>query len=55
VTGTFAGLVPVGEIDGRVIGALRPVTRHLQEGYADLVDRDITARAEATRSPEADR
>jgi branched-chain amino acid aminotransferase len=55
VTGTFAGLVPVGEIDGRVIGdgTLGPVTRSLQEGYADLVNRDITARAEKSRAQPA--
>lgn len=57
VTGTFAGLVPVGEIDGRVIGdgELGPVTRSLQEGYAALVERDITARAQATPDAGADR
>ena len=57
VTGTFAGLVPVGEIDGRVIGdgRLGPVTRSLQEGYADLVDRDIAARAQATPGAEGAR
>jgi branched-chain amino acid aminotransferase len=45
VTGTFAGIVPVREIDGRVIGdsGPGPVTTRLQERYADLVDRDVAA------------
>jgi branched-subunit amino acid aminotransferase/4-amino-4-deoxychorismate lyase len=46
VTGTFAGLVPVSEVDGRVIGGggRGPVTARLQNGYADLVERDVAAR-----------
>ena len=40
VTGTFAGLVPVGEIDGRIIGDGNrgPLTGRLQGLYARLVD-----------------
>jgi branched-chain amino acid aminotransferase len=51
VTGTFAGLVPVSEVDGRRIGdgGCGPLTRRLQDRYADLVDRDVTARAKASR------
>ncbi|MCA8932406.1 MAG: aminotransferase class IV, partial [Rhodospirillaceae bacterium] len=39
VTGTFAGLVPVVEVDGRVIGsgAGGPITRRLTAAYADLL------------------
>ncbi|MQA03580.1 MAG: aminotransferase class IV [Streptosporangiales bacterium] len=48
VTGTFAGLVPVREVDGRVIGAgsRGPVVERLQRLYADLVTADVAARAE---------
>mgnify|MGYP001124459380 CR=1 FL=1 len=39
VTGTFAGLVPVAEVDGRSIGdpAERPFLARLQQGYRDTV------------------
>lgn len=38
-TGTFAGLAPVGEIDGRVIGTGQrgPMTKRLQELYLALI------------------
>jgi branched-chain amino acid aminotransferase len=41
VTGTFAGVIPVREIDGRVIGegARGPVTARLQEAYRALIER----------------
>lgn len=40
VTGTFAGLIPVIEVDGRVIGdgARGPATRRLQEAYMQLME-----------------
>jgi branched-chain amino acid aminotransferase len=46
VTGTFAGISPVREVDGRVIGTGErgPMVRRLQQGYADLVARDVAAR-----------
>jgi branched-chain amino acid aminotransferase len=45
VTGTFAGLVPVRQVDGREIGTGdRPVLTRLRELYGDLVERDIAAR-----------
>lgn len=51
VTGTFAGLVPVREIDGRVLGsanpAARPVIERLRGGYRSLVRRDIARRTNA--------
>jgi len=39
VTGTFAGLVPVTEVDGRIIGEgdERPVMRRLQSCYRETV------------------
>jgi len=44
-TGTFAGLAPVGDIDGRQIGegARGPVTERLQQLYLALIDRDTSA------------
>ena len=52
VTGTFAGLAPVTEIDGRTIGDGQrgPMTARLQELYLDLIERDVRSRAEATPS-----
>ena len=44
VTGTFAGLVPVREVDGRTIGdpdADRPVIARLRELYAAAVAEDV--------------
>jgi branched-chain amino acid aminotransferase len=42
VTGTFAGLVPVRQIDGRPIGdGDRPTLGRLRELYADAVRRDV--------------
>ena len=44
VTGTFAGLVPVRQIDGRTIGdGARPVLAQLRQLYADAVRRDVDA------------
>ncbi len=45
VTGTFAGLVPVVEIDGRQIGEGRPgsLLALLRARYAELVERDCAA------------
>ena len=48
VTGTFAGLCPVREIDGRIIGDTEdgalpgPVVKRLTALYKDLVDRSLT-------------
>ena len=48
VTGTFAGLSPVREVDGRTITSARgPVVHRLQQAYADLVARDVAARKAA--------
>jgi branched-chain amino acid aminotransferase len=42
VTGTYAGLVPVRQVDGRPIGdGSRPMLERLRELYADAVRRDI--------------
>lgn len=46
VTGTFAGVAPVSIIDGREISRGRgPMVERLQRLYADLVTRDVAARA----------
>jgi branched-chain amino acid aminotransferase len=44
VTGTFAGVAPVTEIDGRHISAARgPLVERLQQLYLQLIERDIAA------------
>ena len=40
VTGTFAGLVPVTEVDGRSIGPRGSVVQRLQGLYMELVQRE---------------
>jgi branched-chain amino acid aminotransferase len=45
VTGTFAGVAPVTEIDGRKISAARgPVVERLQNLYRELIAHDVAAR-----------
>ena len=48
VTGTFAGVVPVREVDGRVLGdgSRGPMVERLQGLYRELVARDVAARGE---------
>ena len=41
VTGTFAGIVPVREIDGRQFTCRGPMVERLQKLYADRVERDV--------------
>jgi branched-chain amino acid aminotransferase len=41
VTGTFAGIVPVREIDGRKLTCRGPMVERLQQLYADRVERDV--------------
>jgi branched-chain amino acid aminotransferase len=43
VTGTFAGVIPVRQVDGRQFGDERPVTQQLQHLYRTAVDRDVDA------------
>ncbi len=44
VTGTFAGVVPVTEVDGRSLTEGRgPMVERLQGLYRDLMDRDVAA------------
>ena len=45
VTGTFGGLTPVVEVDGRVIGAGSegPMTRRLRDLYESAVEADINS------------
>jgi branched-chain amino acid aminotransferase len=47
VTGTFAGVVPVRSVDGRIIGDGRrgSMVERLQELYGELLDADVSARA----------
>jgi branched-chain amino acid aminotransferase len=40
VTGTFAGIVPVREIDGRTLTCRGPMVERLQQLYAERVERD---------------
>lgn len=44
-TGTFAGLAPVGEIDGRTIGTGKrgPMVERLQKLYLELIHKDTSA------------
>jgi branched-chain amino acid aminotransferase len=46
VTGTFAGIVPVREVDGRTLECRGPMVERLQRLYAERVEREV---AEATR------
>jgi branched-chain amino acid aminotransferase len=48
-TGTFAGVLPVVEVDGRVIGngARGPLTEQLQLLYCDLLEAEAAAGREA--------
>jgi branched-chain amino acid aminotransferase len=41
VTGTFAGIVPVREVDGRKLDCRGPVVERLQKLYAERVRRDV--------------
>ena len=41
VTGTFAGIVPVREIDGRTLECRGPMVERLQQLYRERVDRDV--------------
>jgi branched-chain amino acid aminotransferase len=47
VTGTFAGVVPVRSVDGRMIGDGRrgPMVERLQGFYGELLDADVAPRA----------
>jgi branched-chain amino acid aminotransferase len=46
VTGTFAGVAPVREIDGRTIGSgsRGPMVERLQRLYRELIDTDVSGR-----------
>jgi branched-chain amino acid aminotransferase len=46
VTGTYAGIAPVTEIDGRRISAGRgPMVERLQQLYLQLIERDVAAQS----------
>jgi len=42
-TGTFAGIVPVREIDGRALNCRGPMVERLQRLYDERVERDVAA------------
>jgi len=44
VTGTFAGIVPVREVDGRQMHCRGPMVELLQSLYAERVERDVAGR-----------
>ena len=45
-TGTFAGVAPVGSVDGRVLGSERgPVVEKLQQLYLERLTRDVSGRS----------
>ena len=45
-TGTFAGVAPVGSLDGRILGTERgPMVERLQQLYLDRLARDVAGRA----------
>lgn len=48
-TGTFAGVLPVVEVDGRTIGSgsRGPLTEQLQKLYQGLVEADVAGGREA--------
>ncbi len=50
VTGTFAGLIPVNRVDGRVIGtpSQRPVLERLQKLYAEALDAAAESRVSSS-------
>ena len=41
VTGTFAGIVPVREVDGRQLQCRGPMVERLQQLYAERIERDV--------------
>jgi branched-chain amino acid aminotransferase len=41
VTGTFAGIVPVREVDGRTLECRGPMVERLQQLYRDKIERDV--------------
>jgi branched-chain amino acid aminotransferase len=42
VTGTFAGIVPVREVDGRALECRGPMVERLQQLYRERVEREVT-------------
>lgn len=47
VTGTFAGIVPVREVDGRQLNCRGPLVERLQKLYAERIERDVTEQKRA--------
>ena len=53
-TGTFAGVAPVGTVDGRVLGKERgPMVKRLQQLYLERIGADVSARARPLRQSSA--
>ena len=45
-TGTFAGVAPVGSVDGRILGEKRgPMVERLQQLYLAALEQDVEGRA----------
>ena len=42
VTGTFAGIVPVREVDGRVLNCRGPMVERLQQLYGECIERETS-------------
>lgn len=47
VTGTFAGVVPVREVDGRTLNCRGPIVERLQRLYAERMEREVTEQQRA--------
>jgi branched-chain amino acid aminotransferase len=47
VTGTFAGIVPVREVDGRALTCRGRMVERLQQLYAERVERDVAEQQRA--------
>jgi branched-chain amino acid aminotransferase len=45
VTGTFAGIVPVREVDGRALECRGPMVERLQQLYVDRLEREVSEEA----------
>ena len=45
VTGTFAGIVPVNEVDGRKLACPGPIVQRLSKLYAERLERDAKEQA----------
>jgi len=51
VTGTFAGIVPVREVDGRKLECRGPMVERLQKLYAERVEQDVAEQRRPSSPP----